>query len=83
MCARGPGTLPAWRLSGGASVTVVDISKEIIELGGEGSEDERRKQGVAMLRQLSVEERAQLRTLLETARERAERAGEIPPSLPS
>lgn len=46
-------------------------------------EDERRKQGVAMLRQLSVEERAQLRTLLETARERAERAGEIPPSLPS
>jgi hypothetical protein len=58
-------------------------AKEILELGGEGSEDERRKQGVAMLRQLSVEERAQLRTLLETARERAERAGEIPPSLPS
>ena len=36
-----------------------------------------------MLRQLSVEERAQLRTLLETDRERTERAGEIPPSLPS
>jgi hypothetical protein len=57
-------------------------AKEIIEPVGEGSEDERRKQSVAMLRQLSDEELEQLRTLLCTARERAERAGEIPPSPP-
>jgi hypothetical protein len=57
-------------------------AKEIIELVGEGSEDERRRQNIAMLKQLSVEEQEQLRTLLKTARERAERAGEIPPSPP-
>jgi hypothetical protein len=48
-------------------------AKEILELEGEGSEDEQRRRGRAMIAQLSVEERAQLRTLLETARERAER----------
>jgi hypothetical protein len=52
-------------------------AKEIIELVGEGSEDERRRQSVAMIRHLSVEEQDQLGTLLHTARERA---GEIPPS---
>jgi hypothetical protein len=52
-------------------------AKEIIELVGEGSEDERRQQSMAMIKQLSEEERAQLRTLLHTARSRA---GETPPS---
>jgi hypothetical protein len=57
-------------------------AKEIIELMGEGSEDERRRQSMAMIKQLSVEEQEQLRMLLKTARERAERACEIPPSPP-
>ena len=55
-------------------------AKEILELGVEGSEDEQRRRSRAMIAQLSVEERGQLRTLLETAHARAERAGEIPPS---
>jgi hypothetical protein len=53
-------------------------AKEILELGGEGSEDEQRRRSRAMIAQLSVAERAQLRTLLETARERAERAFGLP-----
>jgi hypothetical protein len=55
-------------------------AKEILELVGEGDADEQRRRSRVMIAQLSDEERAQLRTLLETARERAERAGEIPPS---
>jgi hypothetical protein len=58
-------------------------SKEVIELVGEHSEAERQRLRRAMIAQLSVEEQDQLRTLLHTALERAERVGEIPPSLPS
>jgi len=49
-------------------------SKEIIELTGERSPDELRKQRIEQLKQLTDEERAQLRDLLQRALERAKAA---------
>jgi hypothetical protein len=49
-------------------------SKEIIELTGERSPDELRKQRIELLRQLTDQERGQLRDLLHRALARAEAA---------
>jgi hypothetical protein len=58
-------------------------AKEILEVLEAEAEAESRQQRRMLISEMTPEERDQLRALLQQALERHERAGEIPPSLPS